>query len=97
MPENADFRWLIEAPGQRYLSTRRLGCDEFFWTEDHNRALAFRTREQADGLMMAVRQMDRQINGFDKGLFAFEVTLGDAKAVEHGWMTARSPQECEQP
>lgn len=82
-----DFRWLIEAPGPRYLTYGRLrmSCN-FVWTEDHNLALAFRSREQADGLMMAVRQMDRQINGFDKGLFAFEATLGDAKAVEHGWM-----------
>lgn len=85
-PSTTDFRWLIEAPGQRYLATRRLGVDEFFWTQDHNLALAFRTQEQANGLMMAVRAMDRSVNGFDKGLFAFEATLGDAKAVEHGWM-----------
>ena len=88
--EVTDFRWLIEAPGQRYLACRRLGCDEFFWTADHNEALAFRCEKQADGAMMAIRQMDRTINGFDKGLFAFEVTIGDAKAVEHGWLAALS-------
>ncbi|HEY8837487.1 MAG TPA: hypothetical protein VIO16_07375, partial [Dehalococcoidia bacterium] len=81
-----DFRWLIEAPGQRYLAVQRLQMsDNFEWTADHNKALAFRTQDQADAMMMAVRQMDRQINGFDKGLFAFEVSLGNAKTVEHGW------------
>ena len=81
-----DFRWLIEAPGQRYLAVQRLHMsDNFEWTADHNKALAFRTQDQADAMMMAVRQMDRQINGFDKGLFSFEASLGNAKAVEHGW------------
>jgi hypothetical protein len=81
-----DFRWLIEAPGQRYLAVQRLQMsDNFEWATDHNRALAFRTQDQADAMMMAVRQMDRQMNGFDKGLFAFEASLGNAKAVEHGW------------
>jgi len=81
-----DFRWLIEAPGPRYLAVQRLQMsDNFEWTVDHNRALAFRTQDQADAMMMAVRQMDRQINGFDKGLFAFEASLGNARAVEHGW------------
>jgi len=65
--------------------------DNFEWTIDHDRALAFRTRDQADALMMAVRQMDRQINGFDKGLFGFEASLGNAAAVEHGWMTPTLP------
>lgn len=81
------FHWLIEAPGQRYLAVQRLHVsDTFEWTTDHNKALAFRDREQADAAMMAIRQMDRQINGFDKGLFAFEATLGNAAAVEHGWV-----------
>lgn len=83
----SDFRWLIEAPGPRYLAVQRLRMsDTFEWTADHNRALAFRSEEQADALMMAIRQMDRQQNDFDKGLFGFEHTLGNAKAVEHGWM-----------
>ena len=81
-----DFRWLIEAPGQRYLAVQRLSMsNNFEWSLDHNAALAFRSEEQADALMMAVRQMDRQINGFDKGLFGFEATLGNAAPVEHGW------------
>ena len=81
-----DFRWLIEAPGQRYLAVQRLKVsNNFEWTTDHNKALTFRSQDQADATMMAVRQMDRQINGFDKGLFAFEASLGNAKPVEHGW------------
>lgn len=83
----SDFRWLIEAPGPRYLGVQRLSMmDNFEWTSDHDKALAFRSKDQADALMMAVRQMDRQINGFDKGLFGFEASLGNAKAVEHGWL-----------
>jgi hypothetical protein len=85
MPAGTDFRWLIEAPGPRYLAVQRLSLsDNFEWTTDHNRALAFRTQEQADALMMAVRQMDREMRGFGKEhLFSFETTLGNAKAVEH--------------
>jgi hypothetical protein len=83
-----DFRWLIEAPGPRYLAVQRLHMsDNFEWTSDHNKALAFRSQDQADALMMAVRQMDRQNNGFDKGLFGFEASIGNAKAIEHGWLT----------
>jgi hypothetical protein len=95
--QTTDFSWLIEAPGQRYLAVQRLHMsDNFEWTADHDKALAFRSRDQADALMMAVRQMDRQINGFDKGLFAFEATLGNAVPVEHGWMTTVSrPQRGE--
>ncbi len=84
-----DFRWLIEAPGPRYLAVQRLHMsDNFEWTTDHDKALAFRSQDHADALMMAVRQMDRQINGFDKGLFGFEASLGNAKATEHGWLDA---------
>lgn len=80
-----DFRWLVEAPGARYLAVQRLSMsDSFEWTGDHDKALAFRSKEQADALMMAVRQMDRTYAG--GALFAFEVTLGNAAAVEHGWM-----------
>lgn len=83
----ADFRWLIEAPGTRYLAAQRLSMsDSFEWTGDHDKALAFRSREQATALMMAVRQIDRMYAG--GSLFAFEATLGNAKAVEHGWFSA---------
>lgn len=88
----SDFRWLIEAPGQRYLAVQRIS-DDFNWTTDHNEALAFRSQDQADALMMAVRQMDRRINGFDRGLFAFEATLGDARPVEHCWMPSLTRDE----
>lgn len=75
----ADFRWLIEAPGQRYLAPRHVGGYDFHWTQDHNEALAFRDEGQADGTMMAIRQLA-------PALFDFERTLGNAKAVEHGWL-----------
>lgn len=85
--KRTDFRWLIEAPGPRYLAIQRLSMsDNFEWTTDHDKALAFRSEGQADALMMAVRQMSRQIHGFDKGLFGFEATIGNAKATEHGWL-----------
>lgn len=74
-----DFRWLIEAPGQRYLAVRKVGGYEFYWTQDHNAALVFRSEGPADLTMMAVRQLAPQ-------LFDFERTLGNAKAIEHGWM-----------
>lgn len=87
------FRWLIEAPGQRYLAVQRLSMsDDFVWTPDHNNALAFRSKLQADALMMAVRQMDRAMHGFDRGLFAFEATLGNACAIEHAWVASVTSQ-----
>jgi hypothetical protein len=75
-----DFRWLIEAPGTKYLAVRRIKTmADFVWTSDHNTALAFRTKEQADDLMMAVRDLKPDI-------FGFERTLGNAAPVEHAWM-----------
>jgi hypothetical protein len=94
-----NFRWLIEAPGQRYLAVQRLSSsDNFIWTSDHDKAIACRSEEQADSLMMAIRQMDRQICGIDKwGLFSFEATLGNAKAVEHAWMDSGNGSRYEIP
>ncbi len=90
----SDFRWLIEAPGQKYLAVQRLTSSRNFeWTTDHNKALAFRSKEQADDLMEALRQIDREFDSYQNGgklswgkLFAFEPTVGNARAVEHGWM-----------
>lgn len=89
-----DFRWLIEAPGPKYLAVQRLTASaEFEWTADHNKALAFRSEKQADDMMTALRQMDRLHDSYENNgklswgkLFAFEPTLGNAKAVEHAWM-----------
>lgn len=94
MPANADFRWLIEAPGPKYLAVQRLTSSaNFEWTVDHNKALAFRSEVQADDMMAALRQMDRLHDSYENNgklswgkLFAFEPTLGNARAVEHGWM-----------
>lgn len=82
----SDFRWLIEAPGQRYLAARKVGCHEFHWTQDHNAALAFRCEAQADMTMMAIRQLS-------PALFDFERTIGNAKAVEHAWIDGKPPFE----
>lgn len=80
-----NFRWLIEAPGQRYLSVRRLtGRHSFTWTTDHNAALQFKSQEQADLMMQALRDMDRTLFGFDE-------TLGPARATEHGWIKNDEP------
>ncbi|MDE2096623.1 MAG: hypothetical protein KGL39_05195 [Patescibacteria group bacterium] len=76
----SDFRWLIEAPGPNYLSAYNVAMShEFYWTRDANKALAFRNKDQADAVMMAVRQLA-------PSLFTFALQLGDAKAVEHGFL-----------
>ncbi|HXJ49291.1 MAG TPA: hypothetical protein VNF91_09005 [Candidatus Acidoferrum sp.] len=76
------FFWLIERKAEpRYLGTwPRLR--EFIWMTDHDNALAFATREQADGAMMAIRELV-------PGLFPADI---DAGPVEHGWF-ARTPAE----
>ena len=75
-----DFAWLIEAPGPMYLRTRTIGHHpDFGWTHEANEALRFISKDQADGVMMAVRRME-------PALFAFESTLGNAWPREHGWL-----------
>lgn len=94
-PYADDFRWLIEAPGQKYLAVEHLTASATFkWTHNHNEALAFRTEKQADDMMVALRTMDRLHDSYENNgklswgkLFAFEPTLGNAKAVEHAWMS----------
>ena len=89
----SDFHWLIEAPGQKYLAVQRLSqSDNFGWTSDHNAALAFRSEDQADALMLVVRQLERELRSlrgstFSSSLFGFEASLGNAKAVEHAWVS----------
>lgn len=81
--ERGDYRWLIEAPGQHYFAARQSGSSsDFYWTQDHDKALYFMSEAQADAAMMAVRQLA-------PSLFGFAVTLGDAKAVEHAWHSGR--------
>jgi hypothetical protein len=76
----SDFRWLIEAPGQQYLGVRKLtGRHDFVWTRDHNTALHFKSEEQADLMMNALRDLDRKLFGFDE-------TLGPTRMTEHGWI-----------
>jgi len=96
MATETQFCWLIEAPGRRYLASRKLGhYYDFHWTESHDKALRFFSEEQADFTMMAVRQMDREYDALQNygglrfgKLFSFEHSLGNAKAVEHGFMGA---------
>lgn len=74
------FCWLIEAPGSNYLGARHLGCHQFYWTTDHNKAIRFMSEEQATATMMAVREICPP-------LFDFARNLGDAWAREHGWLS----------
>ncbi len=73
------FAWLIEAPGPHYLGCRKLGKHEFYWTKAHDKALRFHSQEQADLVMMAVRESEPR-------LFDFAANLEDAKPVEHAWI-----------
>ncbi len=75
-----DFSWLIEAPGPYYLGARKVGRYEFFWTDNPSRATRFMSAEQADGVMMAVRELKPD-------MFAFAVNLRDARPIEHGWVS----------
>lgn len=80
-----DFAWLIEAPGPRYLAARKVTTShDFVWHADAALAVRFHSEDQADLVMMAVRQLAPD-------LFGFERTLGNAKPVEHGWIDGRSP------
>lgn len=72
------FAWVIEAPGPSYLAVRELAGWQFYWSADHAKALRFVTREQADQVMMAVRQAY-------PALF-FNEYPHYPKPVEHGWM-----------
>lgn len=76
------FAWLIEAPGQNFLSAREFGHQtNFYWTTDTQRALRFWSKDQADRTMMAVRQLNPD-------LWAFARNLGDAWPREHKWLAA---------
>jgi hypothetical protein len=75
-----EFSWLIEAPGQNYLGTQEIGLQSrFYWTNDAAKALRFCSKEQADGVMMAVRKLAPD-------LWDFALTLGEAFPREHGYL-----------
>lgn len=70
--------WIIEMQGPAYLAVRHLGGYEFYWTENVGAALRLPHREQADTLMMAVRQLRGDL---------FPACLTRAPCgVEHAWM-----------
>ncbi len=82
MTDKPEFAWLIEAPGQQYLTACKIAnLYTFKWTKDHLLAIRFWNQEQADSMMMAIRELDKE-------LFGFAVTLGDAQAVQHSWLSA---------
>lgn len=83
----ADFAWLIEAPGPRFLGARCIGgYHHFYWSSDANEGVRFVNREQADACMMSIRAAV-------PALFAFAVNLGDASPREHGWLSANPAEE----
>jgi hypothetical protein len=85
--EQADFAWLVEAPGPNYLGARAIGgFPDFFWTSDATKALRFWTKEQADFTAMAVRRMEPR-------LWDFALTLGDAFPRQHGFVNIASPND----
>jgi len=79
MTEATQFCWLVEAPGQHYLAARQLAGYRFYWTQNHDDALRFFSREQADMVMMSVRELAPK-------LFWFAENLTDARPVEHAWL-----------
>jgi hypothetical protein len=70
--------WLIEMQGPAYMSARQAGGYEFLWTEDVYKAIRFHDREQADLVMMAIRQLRGD-------LFPTCLTRVPC-AVEHVWI-----------
>lgn len=70
--------WAIEMQGPAYLTVRHAGGYEFCWTEDIHKALRFENREQADLVMMAVRQLRGDL--FPPCLTRIPC------AVEHAWV-----------
>lgn len=73
----SEFAWLIEGPGSCYLAVQKAGGHWFHWTRDHNAAICFHTREQAEAVMMAVRELKPDL---------FPGTFGEPKPVAHGWL-----------
>jgi hypothetical protein len=71
------YGWVVEMQGPAYLSARHAGGYEFCWTDDHSKAIRFPTREQADLVMMAVRQLRGDL---------FPSCLTQVpRATEHAW------------
>jgi hypothetical protein len=77
MTERESF-WLIEMQGPAYLTAHHSGGYEFRWTDQVNDAIRFYTREQADVVMMSVRQLRGD-------LFPTCLTWVPC-AVEHMWV-----------
>lgn len=72
------FGWLIEMQGPAYLAAKTCGGHEFCWTADPLKGIRFCSYDQANMVMMAVRQLVPE-------LFPSCVTQ-PPKPVEHGWL-----------
>lgn len=69
-------RWIIEAPGRKYLAVRQVGvAAQFYWHHDMDEAIYFSSEQQAALTRMALRALTPV-------LFGFEETLGPARAEE---------------
>lgn len=80
------FAWLIEVSGPHYLCVRDVGNRRTFeWTRDHDAAIRFHSSQQADEVMMAVRELRRELFIFPTG--------EEARPVEHGWLDGREHNE----
>lgn len=75
------FGWLIEIHSAAYLAVRCMGHQyDFYWTEDHAKALRFLDEDQADLTMMAIRAIRPDL---------FPAALPRApRPVEHKWLAA---------
>lgn len=70
------FYWLIEAAGPQYLAVSNLH-HQFQWSADANAALKLATKEQAEALRDAVRELRTDL---------FPDAYPMPQAVEHGWL-----------
>lgn len=74
------FHWLVEAIGPQYLSVSSLH-HQFHWSANANAALQMATREQAEALRDAVREIRPEL---------FPDAYPMPQAVEHGWVDGDS-------
>ncbi len=56
-PETGIYAFLIEMPGPAYLAAKECGGHIFYWTTNCHDAIRFQMRQQAEAVMMAVRQL----------------------------------------
>lgn len=72
------FAWLIEVSGPHYLAVSKISPARFVWTRDHDEAIRFMSRKQADDVMTAIRELRRELFVFPTG--------EEPRPVEHAWL-----------